>query len=397
MGTLVGWELKKILNRKALWVALALGLALMVQTDTSVVHDGVSGYARGWHDTYAKYEGQVATEALRTRMQEDYEQYAAAHPESFQKAEFADETGEPAYYATDSGYYSGVDSAYIWLAQEYTVEYIQENYRNAAQELQSGVDGKGAPLEYYSIRFDREIVRNGVWTPVIHDSLLWTQYFYQFGSGLPGMLALAVAVLALLGLFNGEASARMEAVVLTVKARQRLAAAKLIAGAIVVAAVMALILLLHGGLYVWAYGFTGADVPARIVFSAMDITDLTALSMGVLLILTKALAVAACASAVAWASARFRHPLLSLLAVAAVLGAMMVGAVGQVIPHHYNSPFLVGFGEYAQRLPFPTVIGDNLYDIAHPQAVASLVLFPVAFGVLLCWLAYRAFLRRRKG
>ena len=189
MGMLVGWELKKILNRKALWVALALGLALMVQTDTSVVHDGVSGYARGWHDTYAKYEGQVATEALRTRMQEDYEQYAAAHPESFQKAEFADETGEPAYYATDSGYYSGVDSAYIWLAQEYTVEYIQENYRNAAQELQSGVDGKGAPLEYYSIRFDREIVRNGVWTPVIHDSPLWTQYFYQFGSGLPGMLA----------------------------------------------------------------------------------------------------------------------------------------------------------------------------------------------------------------
>ncbi len=394
MKTLLAYELKKLLNRKILWVALALGMALLVWLDMSIINN--TSYAQGWHDVYAKYEGQVATEALQQRMQEDFSSYVAAHPGDFQEAWRDDQTGAVHYMANDSGYNYGISDAYNWLSQGMTVESVEAQYLDAKQQLENGVSQDGTPLGYNDIRFYEKIVRNGLRTPIIHDALFWLEVFYQARGISTGILTLAVAVLALLGLFNGEASARMEAVVLSARYRQRLASAKLVSGGIVVIVFTMFYLALHIGLSILVYGLTGMDAPAQTVFSAMDTTALTAGTVGFLILLVKALAIMACASAVAWASARFRNPLMSLLAAAAVLAVTMLVMVVSAIPDYYNSPVLTAILEHAALLPLKVTLDDVLYEVARPPQLTCLLVFPVVFTALFCWLAKRAFLRRRR-
>ncbi len=400
MKTLIAFELKKILNRKVLWVMLAFGLAMMAWVDKEVIQYRTSGYLQGWRAVIAQYEGQTITEAFRQQALSDYNQYVAGNAEHF-VAYPSDAQGGLRYHSKGFDYYLGAGSAYDRLTQMTTLESEQEQFADAQQYLKNGTWEDGKPLDAGSRRYFERYVHRGPQTPVLHDAKGWQDYLDTGKASLPGMVAMILSALALLGAFNGEASARMEAVVLTTKARRRLTTAKLLAGGCAACAVALLFLALHVGVFAWAYMLDGAHLPAGQVYFHYA-TDLTvaqafALSNGVTV-----LAVLACAAVAAWASAQFRHPLLALLVAGAVLGAMMgVDGLINTISNLSDSllPDWVNLlHEYAFLLPTSALYNHYgvFYGMDEPLKLAFLLACPSAITALFCWLAQYAFLRRRR-
>ena len=399
MKTLIAFELKKLVNRKVLWVVLALGLAMMAWADKEVIQYRTSGYLQGWRAVIAQYEGRTVTEAFRQQVLSDYNQYVAGNAEHF-VAYPSDAQGGVRYHSKGFDYYLGAGSAYDRLTQITTLESDQEQLLDAEQYLKSGTWEDGKPLDASSRRYFEQYVRQGPQTPGVHDAKGWQDYLDTGKSSLPGMVAMILSVLALLGSFNGEASARMEAVVLTTKARRRLAAAKLLAGGCVACAVALLFLTLHVGVFAWAYGLEGAGLPASQVFFHYA-TDLTVAQAFALSNVATVLAVLACAAVAAWASAQFRHPLLALLVAGAVLGAMMgVDGLINTISNLSDSllPDWVNLlHEYAFLLPASALYNHYgvFYGMDEPIKLTFLGVFPLMLIALLCWLAKSSFLRQR--
>lgn len=57
-------ELKKLFCRRSVWLFLALGAVLSVASEYTVMKYALSGYIDGLKDAYARYEGQIATDAV---------------------------------------------------------------------------------------------------------------------------------------------------------------------------------------------------------------------------------------------------------------------------------------------------------------------------------------------
>jgi hypothetical protein len=112
------------------------------------------------------------------------------------------------------------------------------------------------------------------------------------------------------------------------------------------------------------------------------------------------LAAVCCSVIVAWSSARFRHPLLILLIAGAILGSMVVLQDNEMtlFCRGEETPLFNGISWLLNMLPVNTLI--HTYFLAEQVTMASklafLLAFPLALSTLLCWLAGRAFLRRRK-
>ncbi len=404
MRTLLAFELKKILNRKTLWLALALGVVMWVQVrGTGYIYERLSGRAQGFKDVTMQYEGQVLTEALQARIQADFDGYVAAHADRFAWKTFSQ--GEPEEFTslctTEEAldYDDGVLDSFGSLTVARSLEERQERMRQNQQALASGEDEQGKPLTAKQRRAINEEILYLAVTPVVHYARGWQEFFQSPNEN--GLWVLVAVVMALLGLFNGEASARMEPIVLTARSRRRAVAAKLLAAAMVAGGSVALFFGLQFAAMAYTWGLQGALLPATAL-------DHVAVSMPIIVVfaltvLVLALAAMACAAVVAWASARFRHGLLSLLASGAILAGMAIlwrnSWMLMEPPYnlHGNTVYEV-IREWLLALPINTLM-DPIYmsdRVTDWGTLAQLVLLPMVLSALLCWLAVRAFLRRRK-
>lgn len=84
MRTLIAFEFKKLLNRKTLWVALALVLAFAAYDTKGMWQSRFGGYVKGLRDASAHFEGQVLTDAVAAQARAMLLRYAQQHPEDFQ-------------------------------------------------------------------------------------------------------------------------------------------------------------------------------------------------------------------------------------------------------------------------------------------------------------------------
>ncbi len=402
MGRLVGWELKKLRGRKILWVVLVLGMALFLFICWSRMEIyGLSGYAGGYHEVYLRYQGQTVTDAFRTQVTQDFFQYVSAHADRF-KLVALDEGGpeEYAYYQSTGpwGADTGIWQAYNDLKSASTLEDNQKFLRYAEERVATGTDEQGAMLPPYQLHEYQNTVARGVTTPIVRFTRGWDECLYD--SVLTGILTLACIGITLLGLFNTEATSRMEVLVLTAKHSRRVVWAKLITGVLVSVAVVALFFGLQYAVSLGIWGTEGSMLPADYHrdmpgSSAMTIGQAYALSM--LFVLAMA---TACGAIVTWASARFRHPLVALLAAGAILGGMALAQDTWVHnSYRFASDSWSNFVNNALLLlPSIALIQTEILPYRAYTMPWPLLEFgvPLAMTVLFSLLAYRAFFRRSK-
>ena len=134
--------------------------------------------------------------------------------------------------------------------------------------------------------------------------------------------------------------------------------------------------------------------------SHYDVGTMPILPAFALSALALALAGVACGAIVAWASARFRHGLLTLLAGGGILAALALvwDYRPQLFKPIYGTLAFDWIHMFLSALPV-TVLRDtyNLAEqISQPSLLVLLLAVPAGLTVLLYWLAQRAVLRRRK-
>ena len=405
MGRLIGWELKKLWGRKSVWITLLLCTVLFVLGESeAVTHFGLSGHAQGYRDVYQKYLGQTITEKLKKQITEEFTQYIQAHADSFTLEEFGDDqTGIKSTYfpsRTATGYDNGVWDAYNDLSGAYTVEEAQESLAYAKERLSTGKDEHGKPLKPDYLRAYQEEVHVGLRTPVVSFTRGWDLILSPLDTilGLAGYITLLTVGMALLGLFNTEATSRMEVLVLTAKHSRRVVWVKLITGVLVSIGVAALFFGLQYAVSLGIWGTEGSMLPAD---SHRDMPGSSAMTMGQSYALSMLFLLAmatACGAIVAWASARFRRPLVALLAAGAILGGM---ALAQGTWVHSSYRLASDFWAYRidnalLLLPSIALIQTDLlpyraYTMPWPLLELGV---PLAMTVLFSLFAYRAFLRR---
>ncbi len=403
MKTLLAYEFKKLLNRKIFWIALALCVGMWVQVRAiGIINERFSGSVQAERDVLRQYEGQVITEALQARIQQDFERYVAAHPDRFSLMQMDenDPGSKEEYWPNEAAtrYESSVWATYYNLIGNRSLEDQQEFVRFAQQRLDKGTTEQGKPLTYQDRRTYQEVVKEGAIPAVVHYTRGWEE-FYQ-GIDENGFMAIVVIGLALLGLFNGEASAHMDAVFLTAKARRRAVAAKLLAATAVATGIAALFFGLRFAAVAFAWGLDGATLPVSAMNRDYGVGTMPILPAFALSALVLALAAVACGAIVAWASARFRNGLLTLLAGGGILAAMALvwDFRPQLFQPIYGTLAFDWIHNFLSALPV-TVLRDtyNLAEqISQPSLLVLLLAVPTGLTVLLYWLAQRAVLRRRK-
>lgn len=328
MRTLIAYEFMKLLGRRAAWGALLLALAAFALLSWQAVRGSdLPAQAQGMRDVYSRYEGQAVTDALRLQAQKDYEAHLASNADRFDASTVTVPNGREYtwYIANQPGYDEGVRLAFEDIGNLMTLEDKEQRVRQAQERLDAGAEEDGKPLTDAARSGYESTVRLGARVSHVHYAQLW-QRSLQLGSVLPGILTLLVLAAALLALFNGEAAARLEAVVLTAKARQQTAWAKMWTALIVSIGVSVLFFGLQFALDTLIWGLDGAQLPVSDYYYGMNLRngiDLPvgrafALGQGVVL-----LASVCCGCVLAWASARWRWPLMALLAAGLALGSMI--------------------------------------------------------------------------
>ncbi len=244
MKILLAFEFRKLLNRRLLWIMLALCAAVQLLSGYGAIRHALGGAVGGMKEVYARYDGQVITEDLKVRLLSDYREYAAAHPEEFKPSE-----AELGYWALDEQIWrrrhgSGVMLAYQDLLYSQTREEIETAWHNASAGLTAGTDADGKPLSPSMRRWYMQLTAQPPYIPTVRYDLGWTLSFglqnlldtamMNIGATMIGYTPIGILLtllLLFLGLpgFPGERGARMEPVLLTGGLRKTAAYAKILA------------------------------------------------------------------------------------------------------------------------------------------------------------------------
>ena len=404
MKTLIAFEFKKLAGKKTTWIVLAASLAVFILTNVmAVAGSDLFARAQGVRDVYGRYEGHAITKAFLKQAQEDFNAYMAAHEGRFSASTVTTPDGvvNTWYFAAGPGYYEGVRLAFEELSNTCTLEDKQEKALEAQSRLDAGTEKDGRPLTGVMRGYYEYIVRNGAVPTVVHYSGLWSIYLIN-DNALPGTLALLCMVTMLLGLFNGEVTARLEPVVLTTRARKQVFRAKLLVMASVAAGSSVLFYGLQFILNAMIWGFKGADVPIGSFYFGFpangngNIPVSAAFAWGQLAVLLSALC---CGAALAWVSARWHKPLSATVAAALVLG----GTVGLDAAYRNYAHFIDGLLDTTQGVldvlyNYPSNIlfsGFSAFKATDTISLSVALTVLPALTVLLVLLARRSFLCRR--
>ncbi len=394
MGTLLRYELKKLLSRKLVWILLAVSLAALAFYNWPILQAGTNGEARGLRNIYKQYEGRVVTDAFKQEVRQAYDKYVAAHPGSF---EINNWEGEDYYFSNDEGYHTGVWRAYEEIIGTQSVEAQEKSLNEIKDLLKSGVHDDGRPLEFYSRERYEVMARNGITTPVIRYAWGW-KHLYGMDTIVPGVLLLFILGFGLLPVFYAERTARMEGMTLCARSQSKMAAAKLLAASCFTVGVALLFYGFNVAVAAVVYGLDGASLPQTAINYWDGSTGAWTLGASYALSsLAIVLAALACAALVCISSTLFRHPLLSLLCASVSIALQIVAA--DTLSHsllQMSSPFWYQLNDYFAKLPAMTLVHQYIGSMAQANNAVFLIACPALIIALCCWLAPRLFLRRRK-
>lgn len=401
MGTLFRYELKKLLSRKLTWLLLALCAAFLIFINWNTLEEGWTGRARGFRDVYGLYEGQAVTEAFKDDVENDFAEYIAAHPDHFDAAE-PGEDGSVTWFPNDWDYYSGVWQAYQDISNHDSVEARQERIESAKTWLASGEYENGVKVNDSDRRHYGDMIRAGVTVPYIHYAQAWRNLI-STDTPLPAVLTFFVLGLAILSLFAGEGSSRMESVLLCAAGRRKAAFARMLAAFGFACAVAVLFFGMEIVFALISYGAGGAPLSLAEIEGYGSGAGMPAgLAFG-LYMLSVAIIAASIAALVALASALFRHPVPALLLAAAFIFVQFLPSMffDWYSAWRVQQPLIsweTAYYDYAVRMPAMLLM--NRYHAV--SSVSSTQFMHLAFGlpaliIALClWLAPRRFLKRRK-
>lgn len=322
MGALIGYELRKILSRRIVWGAIALGLFLLLYSNggISLIRARLGGRVQGMRDVYAQYEGQVLTDAVAAEAGAALNAYIAQNPDEFVSHE--DENGV-IFSARDSyGYADGVWTAYMHIAYGTTYERKEKTESVLLARLESGTGKDGKPLTW---REQCQLVyqlKEACQSSVIVYS---EGYRYLMEAGqIVGVLALGLLLLILPPLFAGEAAARMESVLLCAAGRKRAVRAKM---AVAFAEGLGVWMLFYGGqilMIALTYGLAGAGAPYTGFY---DVFGWTMGGMLMTYLAVSLITTLAMAAVIAWMSAIFNRPLTALAGGAGTVIAQLTATI----------------------------------------------------------------------
>jgi hypothetical protein len=319
MKVLLAFEFKKLINSKAIWVALALSTALLALNSYNNIRLTLDGSVGGMREVYARYEGQTLTDTLHERMPSDYRTYAAARPDEFQPS-----TVDLGYWAQFGHWHAyGMSMAYQSLMTRQTVEVLQTEWQQAKDALQTGISADGEKLSGETRQSYETLTSQPPVVPVIHYDLGWTDTSSTFlidmmmsvtGVGLSDVVSFGIVLslsVLLIGLVGWGAERRMEPVVLTAARRKSALLAKALAAMSAAALVAVSLCLWELCLRVVPFGFQGWNV----VPATYSATHLHAWAVSALLV---ALGSAASAALMALVCAAVRGSSLAGLGLSAL-------------------------------------------------------------------------------
>lgn len=351
MAVLLRYELKKLLSRKLIWLFLALSFMFLLLGLKESLDLAASGFAQGMKDIYSLYEGRVVTNVFQKEVKAAYAEYVALHQDEFITYQNV-ENGEVTSYSKGSRYYDGVSQAFSDITNQTTVESQQESLQSMKETLSRGKNEDGSLLTWLQQRDYERMIHDGDTTPVVHYTRGWYE-LYTASSTIPSLLVLLTAGLALLPLFNGEHSSKMESIVLYAAQRRKAAAAKLLAALSFTSAVAVLYFAFNFLITALPYGLDGASLPVATMQYWHGSSQLTVGGAYALSSLAIILAAVACAALVCISSTLFRHPLLSLLCAGAliVLQFLFKDSFGDIVPSWSASPFWFFVNNRVHQLP----------------------------------------------
>jgi hypothetical protein len=396
MAILLRYELKKLLSRKIVWIALGLCIVSLMWYQWSYITDRTSGYVAGIRYAYSTFEGRIATNALREKVKETQRQYILAHPQDFRS--HAGESGVD-YFPNRSGFSSGVQDAYDTILRTRTVEDWEEIKSRYEIELNDGYKEDGTPLSYSDYRSMQNDLAD--WEPTV---IRYTEGWHrmQFLSGW-GPLAMLLFLPGLTPLFAGETASRMDPILLCCVYRWKSVLCKMLAAVAFALMIMILFFVVQILLVACTYGLDGVSLPSSTLGSwsyghKAQTIGLVYAKIG----LVGLSAAVANAAVVSLASSLTRHSLHALLLGMTLIVAQcsaIIFAYGRIwwgwtfwekFPWYYIS-------EYLTYLPSIVLYGMNSdFLLQEPPA------FPIVLGMTwlftaTCFaLAYQSFLAPRR-
>ncbi len=415
MKTLIAFELKKLINRKVVWVALALSAVLLALNSYNNIKLSLDGSVGGMREVYARYEGQTLTDALHTQMLSDFQQYAASRPNEYRP------------YSGDLGYWAqpghrpafGVSMAYQNLMDMQTAEMLQTEWQQAKGALQTGVAADGEKMNLETRQRYETLTSRPPVVPVIHYDMGWTDTSSTFlidemmsvtGVGLSDVVLLGIVLplsVLLIGLAGWANARQMEPIVLTGVRRRSAMLAQAFTAMLAAAAVAVALCLWELCLRVVPLGIQGWNViPATHSASHLQAWAVSAL--------LATLGSAACAALIALICAAVRGSGLAGLGLSALMLAAQFFLWKLCYALYLNwwfanmdsdapisRPRWVAVTDaVTQALPFYRINAHGAGNLGALTPQGGQLVFALAVAVGCCtlglWLAPKIYLKRRK-
>jgi ABC-type transport system involved in multi-copper enzyme maturation permease subunit len=329
MGTLFRCELKRLLNKKLVWLLFALCVGMNLWVFWPYFSEKTSGRVDGIRAAYTAYDGRVVTDSLVAEVREDMAGYIAAHPGDFELSPFGEENADDIfmkYYPKGSGYTYGFWVACSDISSKETQEMRLAQNERFRRELDTGYDSSGHKFTRRDRQYFEHALASSQETTVVHYAEGWKQMLMQVQW--QGLYVLIMFIPALVPLFASESAGKMEGILLCAARRKRAVSAKLLAALLYAAAITVALYGLPVLLTALTYGLDGASLPASTLNGWLSYLPGEAIGFVYLKAgLVSLMAALACALAVSLGSSLFRNPLPALLGCAAIIVAQYVPAI----------------------------------------------------------------------
>ena len=261
MGRLIGYELRKAFINKRMLIALVITIGLVVYTNSAIIDQGISGYARVYKEVFTRYEGQLATESFIKKAKADYEEQLALLANGWNPL------GGCSYNPPDA---SALVMTYPSILNLMTVEKDNEIRESNRRAITTGFfdDGTVVPEDWKRYYHEPttppgEVVHYlGVWGAIFKCGWAKSTSDPHPGEGAQGYMLIILMIFGLSTLFSREYEQSIALVLLTTKQRSQVVGAKMIAGLLMTVVFFMATFGIRFAIVACVYGLDGFFVPA---------------------------------------------------------------------------------------------------------------------------------------
>jgi ABC-type transport system involved in multi-copper enzyme maturation permease subunit len=260
MGRLIGYEFRKAFLNKRMLIALVITIALVVYTNSAIIDQGISGYARVYKEVFTRYEGQLATESFIEKAKADYEEQLVLLANGW----------DPRVNATSNPEACALVTTYPFILNLVTVEKEMALNELARKIFTTGFfeDGTIVPEDWK--RYYREpttppgdvVHYLGAWGAIFRCGWAKSTKDPPPSEGAQGYMLIILMIFGLSTIFSREYEQNMALVLLTTKQRGHAVWAKIIAGLVMTGIFFTATYGIRFAMVACVYGLDGFFVPA---------------------------------------------------------------------------------------------------------------------------------------